>query len=229
MKLSKIAFTILASLTATVASHAASVVFSFSVPGVGSLPAGTGGLFSLPLFDPALGTLTQVDTSVELTSIGGSSSFDNESVVSGTVTLTVGTALTNLDFLGSATDLSTFASSSTSSLGIDADNDAAPDFVGVDSATFAPSGTIISNDSDSTTNPADLALYIGPGTFNVNYSSIGLAGASATVSGLADLAQPGFSFTGDITYTYTPVPEPSFAALLLGVAGVVLFVRRRRV
>jgi len=103
------------------------------------------------------------------------------------------------------------------------------DYGGTSGATASgsPSGAFATWD---TTNPADLALFLGAGNI--------VLGASATKSTIvwASPPPPGsvttlFSASSDasidVTYTYTPVPEPAEVAMFAAV-GLLGFVTYRR-
>lgn len=226
-----------AALLLPLAAKGATVIYNFTVPPSGTLPAGSFGNFSVQKFDLNLGTLTSIDSSVVLTSVGGRARFDSHAALLGTVTLTVGTALTSLDFPGATLDLSTVATSSSGiqNLGVDeapagvADPGGTPDFTGTDAASFSPASSVTNSDSGSTSNPADFFPYQAPGggTFTVDYISSGAVGAVADVDGLADFDQAQWSATGFVRYNYDPIPEPSTALLLLG-GGLAMFRSRRR-
>jgi hypothetical protein len=198
------------------ASEGATITHFFTVPTAGLLTAGDFGDFLLPKFDSSLGTLTLIESQVQLTSIGGRARFDSNSPLVGTVVLTVGTALTSLNFPGSALDLSTAAVSNSGSIDVgvdeapagDPDPGGTPDYTGVDAATFSPNSNVTNTDTNDTSNAADFGPYqaTGGGIFNVDYTSGGEVGALATVDGLADFEQAQWLANGYIRYTYFAIP-----------------------
>jgi hypothetical protein len=204
------------------AAHAATVSYNANW-GPQSIPTASGPAASLPLFDPSLGVLTQVTITLNADTEAGSIIWDNESDIVTDVTLGVGATVTAT--APGALTLTAVPLQSNSTTGVAADNDGAADFAGADSFTVA-GGSGSDSDTDSLTGVA-VAPYIGVGNFNVNIGSVlatsvitsGGFGPTSVVNGTTD-------GTVEVTYEYTPIPEPASLGLLA--AGGLMMLRRRR-
>lgn len=180
---------------------------------------------SLPLFDPALGTLTKVTLTVDSTASAGSIAWDNEAQVSTDITLGIGATVTV-----SAQSLLTAVPvplQTGSALGVDADNDAAADFIGTDAFSVI-GGTGMDTDMDMSTAPATLLAFTGLGTFDAELMS-GVETFLSTSGGFGPIDPIPGETSGliTVTYEYNPVPEPATAAMLVCFGGLTLLRRRR--
>jgi hypothetical protein len=204
---------------------AATVSYSFSY-GPESVPQSSHLVGTLPLFNPALGTLTQVDLTLDASTDSGTIAWDNESGVATNITLGVGATVTVTSSVGglAATAVPLQSGSAT---GIAADNDGAPDFLGADSFAVT-GGSGFDSDTDTITG-GGVAPFYGVGTFTVDGDSV-LATQVITSGGFGPTQHTLGETEGDVTvtYYYTPIPEPSTLSLLaLGTVGL-LGVRRRK-
>jgi hypothetical protein len=185
-------------------------------------------------FNSALGTLTSIVITTNVTKSGGSLFVDNESgtgatgnisqsvsitLASGTVSLVDG----SLQPIGSnITATSTYLASVT------ADNGDGPgvqsDLPGndYDGTTFGS----VSNSQTKSVISAAWGGYTGVGTFVIDVN--GVQGFNTTAIGGAAVAIDPATASGDvtITYNYEAVPEPS--SVLLGGLGLLGLLRRRR-
>ena len=210
------------------AAHAATISFSDTFgPSAIAIPTTT-----IPLlkFDPALGTLTLVELSLDANTSAGSIAWDNEAAIPTDVTLGIGAEVT-------ATAPSALAAVAVplqlgSALGIAADNDGAADFVGTDAFSVV-GGSGNDSDSDASGLAAVLLAYTATfagETFNTDIDSL-VQNFLSTTGGFGPIQQtPGaFDGTVEVIYTYNPIPEPSTAALAaLGLLGLGWFGWRRR-
>ena len=173
-------------------------------------------------FDPSLGTLLSVFLSLDTTAAANVRA-DNESANESDYIANL-----NGSSVGSLGTLSTTATiaETTDAISVIADNDAAADFIGEDSADFmVVSGA--ASDSDSTLAPGDLISFTGIGT--VSGTVVDSQGWSVSSGGnaLTEVSNSQSSTTWTVVYTYDDgVPEPSSA--LLGGISALLLLRRRR-
>jgi hypothetical protein len=183
-------------------------------------------------FNSALGTLTSITITTNVTKTGGSLFVDNESATAAsgnisqsvTINLTSGSVgLVDASFSPIGTGVAA-TSTYAASVGAD-DGDGAgvqstgPDY---DGATFGP----VSNSQTKDVNAGAFGGYLGTGTFVINAG--GVQGFNTSAIGGAAVAIDPATASGDvtITYTYTAVPEP--ASILLGGIGLLALLRRRR-
>lgn len=204
--------------------------------------AGTGGNFTLPQFNPALGTLLSVLVEVTGYSIGGVNQIDNESATdAGNAVLTIGSTVTVIS--GADTLTIVVLPSETTSGAVTTDTDVAPNFAGTD--FLGVSGTT-SQDTESNA-PGDVTPYIGAGNITFNFNSAGNTGINLTApldfldlfgpNGLGiNSVNPSYYIDATITYDYEPlddpptaVPEPGtlIMALVLGAMATPLARRKR--
>ena len=191
-----------------------------------AVPFPSGPVGTLPLFDPGLGTLTKVTLVLDADTDSGTMAWDNEDAVLTDITLGIGAEVT-ASALASLTSVAVPLQTD-SAVDIDADNDAAADFIGTDSFSVA-GGSGSDSDMDMSTAPATLALFTGPGTFPVMLgadlstflSLTGGFGPTDPVPGVTD---------GMVTviYEFDPIPEPSVLAIISVLVGVAAAKRTRR-
>lgn len=211
----------------TGASVARATTISFNaVFGPIAVPLVSTAMAPLSLFDPSLGTLTQVVLTLDADAFGGSIDWDNEAGIPTDVTLGIGAEVTITTTFGDSVIAVPLQLGS--AVGIAADNDGAADFVGTDSFSVV-GGT--GNDLQNTTLIAalDLANYTGVGTFGIDVAAV-VENFLSTTGGFGPIQQTPGSTDGTVTvtYTFTPIPEPSSALLLTtGLCGLALRRRNR--
>ncbi|MGF1632779.1 MAG: choice-of-anchor E domain-containing protein [Phycisphaerae bacterium] len=203
------------------AAQAATVTFGPILFDNGGLDytAGSNGSFSMPQFDPGLGTLLSVTVEVTGNSFGGSNALDNQSAQAGEASVTIGS---NIFVTGPSSLLILTQPSETNSGPVAADDGGPIDFIGPDAISVV--GTS-STDTDSDLLTTSLSPYIGLGSVIFNFSSFVNTANSATVSPtFSTTSPPSFNFTATVTYEY--IPEPTGLSLLA--LGALPMVRRRR-
>ena len=222
----KIAGTMLALVCLLAGSaKAATVSYNFSY-GPEGIPQVSHLVGTLPLFDPSLGTLTQVKLDLTSNTSAGTIDWENHAGVPSDVTLGIGASVTVSGQFGglaaTAVPLQTGSGSVTAF-------DGNADFSGPD-AFHVLGGTGTDSGSGLLTGGAVAPYNTGPGTFNVN----GLSSVSTLVSTTGGFGPTQFTLGNTdglvtVTYTYTPVPEPGTLALLgLGFASLLAFRLRKR-
>ena len=212
-----LAFAIVLSLAA--AAQAATVSYNQAY----SFPLSPGNtVVNLPQWDPALfpgQTLVSVELTLDAT-IQADVTAENDSAISGNMGVNLvgfanGTAPSGISTTVLANQVAgPFAVSAT-----DGNPGSGPDFINF--------GTVSDTDTDSDLIVALLGPYIGNATFATNVSGNG----GFSVSGVTDstLQVSNFGAAGEVTVTYTFVPEPSSVVMaVLGAAGLGLVARRRR-
>jgi hypothetical protein len=208
---------------ASTAVHATTISFNDTYGPV-AVPAAPAVLANLQQFDPALGTLTKVTLTLDADAFAGQIDWDNEALIVTDVTLGIGAQVTATGLAG-ATAIAVPLQLG-SAIGVAADNDGAPDFVGTDS--FSVIGGI-GNDVDSDILVAGLGPYIGIGTFGVTVGAV-VQPFLSTSGGFGPLQPYPGSTDGTVTVTYefTPIPEPGTALLFSGgMLGLAVAGRRR--
>lgn len=194
------------------------------------VPSGTAPL-TFNQFDTALGTLTSITITTNVTKNGGSLFVDNESATpasgnisqSVTINLTSSVGLVDASFTAIGNGVSA-TSSYTATVGAD-DGDGpgvqttGPDY---DGTTFGQTSTSQTKDVYS----GAFGGYQGTGTYAIDAG--GVQGFNTAAIGGAAVAIDPASVLGDVTITYnfTAIPEPSSA--LLGGIGCLALLRRRR-
>ncbi len=192
-------------------AYAATISFADTF-GPATVPFPASPLATLSQFDPALGTLTKVTLTLDANTSGGTIAWDNEALTEADVTLGIGARVTAVGLAGItavAVPLQT-----DSAVGVAADNDDAPDFVGTDSfSVVGGSGS----DSDFDELTAGFGVYIGLGTFDVTISA-SVANFLSTTGGFGPISQvPGITDgTVTVTYEFTPPPVGGIAEVLVG-------------
>ena len=186
----------------------------------------------LPKFDPALGTLTKVTLTLDAETSAGTIDWDNEAGVASDIDLGIGAEVTGT-VPGSPSVLTVVAVPlQVGSGSVDADNDAAADFIGSDAFSVS-GGSGSDSDMDMTTAAPDLlfftASFLGE-TFNTEIDSLvetflSTTGGFGPINPVPGLAEGLVT----VTYEYTAVPEPGTLALAtIAAIGLGLAVRRRR-
>jgi PEP-CTERM motif len=204
----------------TVGLEAATIDYSATIAatdaaGSGSLPTSTS--FSLPQFDPSLGTLTAVDLSFSL-------NYQGEVDV--------------LNFTGALQSIASASSSipiqlATPTPGI-IDLVSATNTIGAETVGFSPPLNQFFGAALSATvplSPSDLADYegTGNGSFLLSYGIGSYSGTTGAPVGVFFGGDANSSGTATVTYTFNsvPTPEPSTLALLaLGLIGLLALGRR---
>ena len=220
---------LLAALMASLGTARGAVVSYDAAFGPIPVPFPSTPLVSLPLFDPSLGTLVKVTLTLDAETFAGVISWDNEAGVMTDVTLGIGAEVTATGLAGVAATAVPLQTDT--GLGIAADDDGAPDFVGADSFTVA-GGVGVDSDSDELTG-VGVAPYVGLGFFDVFVDAI-VSTFVSTTGGFGPIAPvPGVT-AGLVTVTYEYitgpiVPEPSTALVVgLGLGAMVIGTRLRR-
>jgi hypothetical protein len=213
-------------LIAASTGHAAVIVF----PGTAINFSGAVGIFSasgsLPLFDPALGTLTSVSfqimdsTSVihryeNFSSFPPSAAGSDQTVV--TVLFNGPTTLASANSSGSVSGAATTTFDGVLDFGLSpADTSGFTSTVG---AVYAGAGTGF----------GDPASYVGVGTFGVTIQrTASQAGLSAPGGFVIANNDANSVVNYSVTYNFVPIPEPDSVSLVaLAAAGMLLRCRRR--
>lgn len=175
---------------------------------------------SLPLFDPALGTLTNVSWTLG-GNVEGSASF--ESLDAGATAVSLDLAATLTLFAPDASVLQVTIPTVNTVVNASA-FDGSIDFGGTSGGAYSNLSGTASNSNNSSV-PAFLALFTGVGLTSISLDAAGSSSGSGGGNLITQFATAaGASF--EIVYTYTPVPAPS-ALALLGLGGLVAGRRRR--
>ena len=173
-------------------------------------------------FDPALGTLTRVDFSLE-GHVVGSAKFENTGASASTVTMQLKADIT-LTRPDSSLLVTTIPIANTS------DNvsafDGTNDFGGTSGRTYNNLAATLTNVS-FTMSGADLALFTGPGSVTLPISAKGTSNATGSGSIITQFSTQAGA-TATIFYTFTVVPEPASIALTaIGGIGFLALFRKR--
>lgn len=175
-------------------------------------------------FNPALGTLTQVNIFLD-GDVSGTAKYESQdgsaSVISLNLQATITLQKPDLSFLVDVVPLANVVDNATAFDGI-------IDFGGTSGNTFNNlSGN--ASDSVSLTTPVDLALFTGPGSISFPAAAVG----SSNATGAGNLISQFSSFAGagvEVEYIYDEavVPEPATLALTsLALLGLALNRRKR--
>ncbi|MGC1479994.1 MAG: choice-of-anchor E domain-containing protein [Chthoniobacterales bacterium] len=199
--------------------------------GINALYTDTGidsSVFSLPKFDPALGTLNSVTFTIALSDRTTDAAFSQSgvSLAIGAISLDRSLSLT-VDGIGGS------VASGTANLS------GAPlaALLGIAlSPAVATNGSIIDNPAVSglataaITDSPSLAAVTGPGTFDLTLSGSDTYSFSTLVSiGTASWGgTTDYSGLGSVSFDYTAVPEPSTGTAVLLAAAALIAVRHRR-
>ncbi len=181
-------------------------------------------------FDSSLGTLDSVQFVFVLSMYGGSVSVDNDSEVATSATATVrldGLLTSSVSIPGlwiSNTLSQVFELGPTSGDPIDQYNNTGD----VDHATLygASSASPKTETASGSVAPGSLSDYVGTGTYTINAATLVASGASGAGVQYAVTVMQTFGEL-EVTYTYTPIPEPATAGLA-GLGALLLLRRRRR-
>jgi hypothetical protein len=170
--------------------------------------------FILPLFNPALGSLTAVYIAAS-ESVNMSGSVSNRAASTENFNITEGSQL-NVTIPGSLGYLAPSPTALAVFYTLPANG----------SAAYGPA-TPFNSVNYTYTLPADLAAFIGVGnftspSFTANITTI-IGGGGNAVADITTLA----SGTVQVQYTYEPIPEPGSLALLV-LGGATMLLRRRR-
>ena len=181
-------------------------------------------------FNSALGTLTSITITTNVTKSGGSLFVDNESATpaSGNITQSVTITLTGsvalVDAALSPIGVVAATTSYTANVGADDGDGAEVQTTGsdYDGTSFGPT----SNSQTKNVSGAGFGGYTGTGTYVIDAD--GVQGFNTSAIGGAAVAIDPATVSGDvtITYTYEAIPEPSSA--VLGGLGLLALLRRRR-
>jgi len=178
---------------------------------------------SVPKFDPALGTLDQVDFILS-GHVEGEAKFESLDAEAATVEMELGASITI-----QRPDTTTLIVSLPSALTSDLVSafDGTIDFGGTSGKTY-PMLSADDIEMTSTSAAPDLALFTGLGNIDLPVEALGEStGSGAGNLLLVFMTLAAADFT--VEYTFTPIPEPATAALaLLGGFGLFGRCRKRR-
>jgi hypothetical protein len=196
---------------------------------------------TLPQFDSALGTLTAVYIEVSLSKTNGSLEADNDGPVGGDFTIsqivTASLSSTDVKLLNASLDPVVSPLTITSTSGLLTFGPTSGDPTDKFNETLASDYQVYTPDSGSTSGSGAVASsvwylgnegYIGTGAFTVNVNVAQTT--SDTSSGAINYAYVPSDVSGtvDVVYVFSPVPEPTTWAMLVGGAGLLVFGRRMR-
>jgi hypothetical protein len=198
---------------------AATVSFSDSVPVQTTTWAGT---MTVDKFDPSLGTLLSVEVALS-GEVEGNYRFESldsaPTTVTGNLRAVISLSRPDAMLLVQTIPVVTRADSVPP-------YDGTSDFGGTSGKTYLG---LSANETDTATltDPADLALFTGPGLISLPVKAVGQSNATGSGNLLALFN----TFAGAevvVTYDYAPVPLPAAVWLFgTGIVGLVGFARRR--
>ncbi len=182
-------------------------------------------VLTLPKFDPSLGSLQSVTFQLAA-HVEGTAQFESLDAQPATVNMTLGAILSLLRPDNSV--IVTAAPSVSTSDNVTA-FDTVIDFAGTSGKIYPNLTADASNSVQFTSPPDDLSAYIGAGTFNVTATAAGNSYGSGA-GNLILLFRTTPSAAAEVTYEYTPVPEPSSLIALWfgGLSLIGLATNRRR-
>jgi len=199
-------------------------------------PAGTYTL-TFDQFDNTLGTLLSVTIASSLEWWGGFYAVDNESDLpsSGTATFAVSVDLSSAAVRGLPSNVAALSSGISQYFGLTANNgdstsgfdvdEPGHDYGRIDGPAYADRAKVHESGAVDGDYISD---YQGTGTFAIAYKSNQAQSWSGSGGNSTSSSPMSASGSVSITYEYEPVPEPSSFALL-GLGGIVLALRRRKV
>lgn len=170
-------------------------------------------VISLPQFNPALGTLTQVDLQISADMLANAL-IENHSNTTATFSMTLTESASVVPPFGSLITAS--ANSIPTTPQVAAPFDGVPYTVdpnGADTVHWTINQTGVTNNRIYTV-PADLAVFTG--LLSLNYTVIGDSSVSLSGTTANFVAESSSKAGATVTVTYTYVPEPGSLALLIG-------------
>ncbi len=199
-----------------------------------SLTSGQSDNFTLSKFDTALGDLTGVYIEYWTEFLNVRVQLDNDSdAIQENQTASFNCAITNFTSSASMFDGSSDAISianlqiienqSYTLQANDGDTNTAFNVGGTDYADWDP-GTL-NNSGDGNISSFVFSDYEGTGNYTVTLDTVIIAGGSVS-DGFMEAQSGSGSFNGRVIYTYTPIPEPATASMMMLVAGLGFLLRR---
>lgn len=176
---------------------------------------------SVPLFDPALGTLTSIEFNLS-GHVEGSALFESLDASPATVTMDL-----QAEIELQRPDFSTITTVIPVANTVDnvAAYDNVLDFGGTSGRTYAD---LTGDDSINFTSPpplSDLALFTGIGTISLPITATGASAASGAGNLITQFSTSA-SAEASVTYIYEVIPEPASLSLL-AIGGIAMLRRRR--